>query len=511
LATGNLWSGTDVNAMRNVNLNNDINMANGKTIRNEGRLHIHPQEALFLLPKGGTYLTKDWGASGDLSVQGDINATKINRSDGDWLRISGTPANGTAMFNGVSINDGGGLSVGQWKKVPQGELHVSKGVNVTNYDPGALIEKQYGNNKADRYGLAQEPGGETHVYAAQAVGPSTVNLGFATGDRQYNKVLTVHKDKRTELHGSLLTNGDIHVTKGVNVTNFDPGALIEKQYGNNKADRYGLAQERGGETHVYAAQSFGPSTVNLGFATGDRQYNKVLTVHKDKRTQLHGNLCIGNTCITEAQLKALLNQPAADKAAADRAAAAAKAAADRAAAAAKAAADRAAADRAAAAAKAAADKAAADRAAAAAKAAADKAAADRAAAAAKATADKAAADRAAAAANAAATKAAADKAVANKTATQYAIFYEYPNKGGKSITIIKGQKIPDIHIEPYKLGDAISEIFMTGNIKVTVYQHRNYNGSKTTYSTIGKGNTVIDVNTLTSQGFNDGISSIIVE
>jgi hypothetical protein len=92
---------------------------------------------------------------------------------------------------------------------------------------------------------------------------------------------------------------------GLNITNGDPGPLIQKMYGNNQADRYGLSQEPNGTSHVYAANSYGPSTVNLSFATGVNSYNTVLTAQKDGTINVTGadaKLCIDGVCLTKGDI-----------------------------------------------------------------------------------------------------------------------------------------------------------------------------------------------------------------
>lgn len=64
--------------------------------------------------------------SATTNIPGNLVTPAIARNDGDWLRISGTPANGTAMYNSVSINDGGGLNVGEWAKVEAGRIKTQK-------------------------------------------------------------------------------------------------------------------------------------------------------------------------------------------------------------------------------------------------------------------------------------------------------------------------------------------------------------------------------------------------
>jgi hypothetical protein len=54
----------------------------------------------------------------------DPKFNSISRDSGDWLRIHGTPANGVALYNGLSVNDNGGLNVGSWGRVTNGQVHA---------------------------------------------------------------------------------------------------------------------------------------------------------------------------------------------------------------------------------------------------------------------------------------------------------------------------------------------------------------------------------------------------
>lgn len=90
----------------------------------------------------------------------------------------------------------------------QDRLDVKSGVNVLNHNPGPLIQKKYNNNEADRYGVAQIPGGKTHLYAANSFNPSEVHMSFATGPNTYDSVIVASKNKTTgakkaTVHGKL--------------------------------------------------------------------------------------------------------------------------------------------------------------------------------------------------------------------------------------------------------------------------------------------------------------------
>ena len=84
---------------------------------------------------GSNRLVRVWDnltVNGDSTVGGNIKlgGSGISTVDGtDWMRIYGTK-NGTAMYGGVSINQGGGLNVGNWANVPQGQILTTSDVHV---------------------------------------------------------------------------------------------------------------------------------------------------------------------------------------------------------------------------------------------------------------------------------------------------------------------------------------------------------------------------------------------
>ena len=113
----------------------------------EGNLNIDGPGQFYILNKGGVTIGKDWGGNGSLNVQGDAkfasalnvqgnanfaSTTSFNTINSNsntptgWLYINGSTSNGTAMYNGVSIKDGGGLNVGEWGKVPEGQIRSKR-------------------------------------------------------------------------------------------------------------------------------------------------------------------------------------------------------------------------------------------------------------------------------------------------------------------------------------------------------------------------------------------------
>ena len=65
---GNIILNKDLTAKGNINLKKDLHMEHNGTITSKGRLHIYPQEKLYVLPKKGTQVTKDWGSNGHIAV-----------------------------------------------------------------------------------------------------------------------------------------------------------------------------------------------------------------------------------------------------------------------------------------------------------------------------------------------------------------------------------------------------------------------------------------------------------
>jgi hypothetical protein len=63
---------------------------------------------------------------GNSTVNGDISGKSIgrNKDDIDWFRIFGTKSGGTALYNGLSMGDGG-LRVGDFNRTPNGQIEAT--------------------------------------------------------------------------------------------------------------------------------------------------------------------------------------------------------------------------------------------------------------------------------------------------------------------------------------------------------------------------------------------------
>jgi DNA repair exonuclease SbcCD ATPase subunit len=121
-----IWDQLNVNG--STGITNDLTV-NGYTYLKGGISEHNPNNWQTHLPypgNGKNYIRGDTELRGHFTTIGTIKTPYVGRDDGDWLRISGTPTNGTAIYNGVAINEGGGLVVGDWAKAEQGQIKATK-------------------------------------------------------------------------------------------------------------------------------------------------------------------------------------------------------------------------------------------------------------------------------------------------------------------------------------------------------------------------------------------------
>jgi hypothetical protein len=86
------------------------------------------KQLMIIGNKSGDSKTRTVGIWDRLNVYGSlgVGSAGIEPIDSaDWMRIRGVAGTGTAVYNGMSINDGGGLAVGTWKNVPVGQIWVN--------------------------------------------------------------------------------------------------------------------------------------------------------------------------------------------------------------------------------------------------------------------------------------------------------------------------------------------------------------------------------------------------
>lgn len=284
------------------------------------------------------------GGSTQSAIGPDPRFDSVGRDSGDWFRIYGTKDNGTAMYNGVSINDGG-LAVGQWGKPGHGGIAVN-GKNVVEFGTG--IGKQ---GDAGKLGYQTFSDGLDIIGAGTDATSRKITMWdnvFVQKDLQAANVSTSDVD----LKGTLFF--------GKNDGSTDPYSLRKVTNGvNNSSLRMTINDDADEAFEIWGSSCAtgncaGEGTLKHKFlASGDVQHEGNLAVFdkqillrglndpnhymryeggtvdgpriqgfnggqlgtRDNRTQLSWDyngvkvadkFCIGSTCITEANLKKLL-------------------------------------------------------------------------------------------------------------------------------------------------------------------------------------------------------------
>jgi hypothetical protein len=120
-------------------------------------------------------------------------------------------------------------------------------------------------------------------------GTLTTNNLNVTGNMTYTGPITTSRITNTgdtTLNGSTLLGGPIRMSQD------NPAVMIEKKYGNNNGDRYGIGQTANGEMRMYTSTVWGPASVNLSLAKADGNFTDVVKVKTDKSVNIDGSLII---------------------------------------------------------------------------------------------------------------------------------------------------------------------------------------------------------------------------
>lgn len=193
-------------------------------------------------------------------------------------------------------------------------ISSQRGINVTANDPGPFVEKSYGSLN-NRYGVGQFPGATTRVYSGTANTQATVNLSLAQANGTFDDVVKVKTNRdvdfvnnvnvaqgvnannvtvRGNINAQNIQTNTLNIPTKVNVLNGDPGAMIEKRYGANDADRYGLGQFPNGTLRMYTAGAFPPASVNLSIARPNNTFEDALKVKTDGNIDIPKSVAVGN-------------------------------------------------------------------------------------------------------------------------------------------------------------------------------------------------------------------------
>ena len=100
----------DING--NVGIDGNLTFNNISTITSNGRMHLNPSEILYLLPKSGVIIGKEWGGTGNLSIQGNLQLNGQNGSSGQILTSLGdNPPMWREPYKLISISGGSNNNV----------------------------------------------------------------------------------------------------------------------------------------------------------------------------------------------------------------------------------------------------------------------------------------------------------------------------------------------------------------------------------------------------------------
>jgi Chaperone of endosialidase len=112
---GNVGVGT-ITPEQRLTVNGDLRFEGVSTISGGGRLHISGDEILYLLNKSGVTIGKEWGGTGNLTVQGNVGVGLAD-TGGHKLRVQGgtTWLEGTLWVGGPLVYWWG--PDGRWKNV----------------------------------------------------------------------------------------------------------------------------------------------------------------------------------------------------------------------------------------------------------------------------------------------------------------------------------------------------------------------------------------------------------
>ena len=250
---------------------------------------------------GGTaQFSKDVTFGGNVTTTGLETVSSSTAPVGaDWFRlnnanINNAQNNGVAIHNGMAVNGGGGLSVGAWTKVPEGQAYIRDKLKVAHNMGGWVdnsVMSAFKPNNTTTVG-ASFGGPDWWSHFPWSDGDTYVRSGKANGNVFVSDIGTGKL-----VLGSSTQGASIETRAPIKVQGLNPGPLIEKDYGANQ-NKYGIGQFSNGEMRLYAPKVSSTATVNMSLLNTDGSYDDVITVNANNRnTRINGNFVVagGNT------------------------------------------------------------------------------------------------------------------------------------------------------------------------------------------------------------------------
>jgi hypothetical protein len=244
IAAGKGWFGNDVWLGGNASFGGGTNLKGGKSALNpnnwnshfpwsgDGRNYIRGdtdlQGHLFNVGNvrvGGTLQAdKDVNLAGRLHFKDPSFVGKPNdKNNSDPYYLEKVTAKGNESSLRLTINDDWDESLQIWGNScgagdctgpgtmahsfrADGKAFHAQGIDVLRPDPGPLIQKQYGEDKGNRYGIGQDVNGTLRMYSASSHAPATINLSMAKPDGGFRDIVKVGNDGVVRVDGTIKTN-----------------------------------------------------------------------------------------------------------------------------------------------------------------------------------------------------------------------------------------------------------------------------------------------------------------
>ena len=190
----------------------------------------------------------------------DVNGS-IYAKDGIVTVVNGKVVN---ILSGIS-NDGQTMFLNKDRVFPEG-------VNVNGNISSSMVGKFTG-------GIETKGGSSIH-------NPKSEKTSFASGT-----------DGLNYLRGDTEVKGNINIVGGINMIRNDPGAMIEKKYGDD-SNRYGVGQFPNGSMRMYTSSSYGPASVSLSLAKKNGDFDDVVKVNTNKTVDISGDVKMKTASLT---------------------------------------------------------------------------------------------------------------------------------------------------------------------------------------------------------------------
>jgi hypothetical protein len=255
---------------------------------------------------GGLNVSGDASLKKDLDLNGTLWFGKNDGSSDPYsLRKVKTAANSSSLR--LTLNDDADEALEVWGNSCGADKCVGEGKKAHRFDTVGNASHE-GTAKASRIQLGEK---WTLSGAGNNMGNDDwLRIANTNGTDYYGGVATRKLFTQSEAHMNGVTNinGKLNVSRKVNIAEDNPGAMIEKRYGGQDANSWGLGQFNNGTMRMYGGTTYGPGTVNMSLARANGQFDDIVSVGTNGQTSIKnklnvgGDLCLQDVCLTKAEL-----------------------------------------------------------------------------------------------------------------------------------------------------------------------------------------------------------------